>query len=122
MKFTLAQLSLPVKDLEGNIIKRRNDKGEEMSDPLNVRQVLRTTLTTSIQQIQEDDKARFDNYDLAKKIMAVDPENNSVDIDITQVAALKKKVVYAWGIEVAGFVADILEGKNRDGLTVADNG
>jgi hypothetical protein len=122
MILTGYQLLIPVKDLDGETIPRRKDTGEVMTEekegktqviPLTVKQVLRNALTTTLRGLEEDEKRKTDNYAQAKKILAVEPDGE-IEIPTSELAYIIKKMKLSWGIEVSGFVEDILEGRNKD--------
>lgn len=113
MQFNGHQFLLPIKDLDDQIINRRDERGQELSEPLTVKQVIRTALTTSFRDQTEDDVVKFNNYSLAKRIFKSEPQSQ-IELSSEEISTIKKKVGLAWGTEVHGFVVEVLEQKNKD--------
>jgi hypothetical protein len=116
-KFTATQLVQPVLDLDGIVLIKRFPNGAPIMDdqgrtfPILVREVLRNSLTQSFQDFPEDEKRSDLNYALAKKIMNV-AEDQPIELDSSDIAYIKQKMVRGWGQEVFGFVSDVLEGRD----------
>lgn len=109
---------LPLKDLDGNVIPDRDEKGRVIQDkagerPLVVKTVIRTALVAGLPAVVEDEKRKFANYQLAAKILKADP-GTEFELESEEVTHIKLKVSHAWGIEVYGFIVDLLEGRNTD--------
>lgn len=115
MQFTAKFLNQPVFSLSGEVIPQRDEfarvkmNGKDPT-PLTIRETIRTAITATLERVPEDDSQRYRNYALAKKIMAV-KGRESVDLSFEELALIKKKLAYAWGQEIAGYVADVLEKK-----------
>lgn len=109
---------LPVKDLEGKIVPERDDRGFIIKDgdkekPLSVKTTIRTALTSNVQAMQEDEKKKFEDYQIASRVLMVEPEEN-LELTAEEITQIKKKVSYVWGIEIYGFIVNLLEGHNKD--------
>lgn len=118
MKFSGYQMHLPVKDIDGKIISERDERGQVIKEkdgdrPLTVKKVIREALTSNIQSMQEDEKKKFEDYQIATRVHYADPEG-SIELTSEEITQIKKKVSNVWGIEIYGFIVDLLEGRNKD--------
>lgn len=118
MEITRTILDMEVLDLTGAPIYVRTPQGQLIAkkgsttepETYTVGNVIRQALTATIEAVKETDDVKYNNYKLAKKLMKLKAKE-TLKLKAEQLVKIKEKTSAAFGIEVQGFIYDLLEGE-----------